>query len=101
MVQLTVTAKGQITLKKEVLRHLGVQPGDKLDVSLDEGGIARVSARDKKAEIEAFKRRIEEGKIKPKRDISAFVGSLKSDDGIKLTIEEIKEATERAWAGER
>ena len=101
MVQLTVTAKGQITLKKEVLKHLGVKPGDKLDVSLDEGGIARVSAQDKKAEIEAFKRRIEEGKIKPKRDISAFVGSLKSDDGIKLTIEEIKEATERAWAGER
>ena len=101
MVQLTITAKGQITLKKEVLRHLGVKPGDKVDVSLDEGGVARVTAKDRKAEIEAFKRRLAEGKIEPKRDISKVAGSLKRDDGIKLTIEEIKEATERAWAGER
>ena len=29
---LTVTAKGQITLRKELLKHLGVQPGDKIVV---------------------------------------------------------------------
>ena len=29
---LTVTAKGQITLRKEVLRHLGIGPGDKIAV---------------------------------------------------------------------
>ena len=101
MVELTVTAKGQITLKKEVLRHLGVKPGDKVDVWLEEAGVARISTKHMKAEIEAFKQRIREGKIEPTRDISRFVGSLKSDDGIKLTIEQIKEATERAWAGER
>ena len=30
-ITLTVTAKGQITLRKEVLRHLGVRPGDRLE----------------------------------------------------------------------
>ena len=28
MTQLTVTAKGQVTLRKDVLEHLGVRPGD-------------------------------------------------------------------------
>lgn len=31
---LTVTAKGQVTLRKDVLRHLGVQPGDRIAVEL-------------------------------------------------------------------
>ena len=33
-ITLTVTAKGQITLRKEVLRHPGVRPGGKLDGDL-------------------------------------------------------------------
>jgi AbrB family looped-hinge helix DNA binding protein len=32
--ELTVTAKGQVTLRKAVLDHLGVKPGEKLGVSL-------------------------------------------------------------------
>lgn len=31
---LTVTAKGQVTLRKSVLEHLGVRPGDQVDVTL-------------------------------------------------------------------
>ena len=31
---LTVTSKGQITLRKDVLAHLGVRPGDKLELDL-------------------------------------------------------------------
>jgi len=34
MVRLKVTAKGQVTLKKEVLDHLGIKPGDEIDVDL-------------------------------------------------------------------
>ncbi|MGO7565492.1 AbrB/MazE/SpoVT family DNA-binding domain-containing protein, partial [Rhizobium johnstonii] len=34
MATLTLTAKGQVTLKKEVLQHLGVRPGDKIYVDL-------------------------------------------------------------------
>lgn len=37
---LTVTAKGQSTLRKEVLRHLGVKPGDKLELELLPEGTA-------------------------------------------------------------
>ena len=30
MSTLTVTAKGQVTLRKDLLKHLGVHPGEKL-----------------------------------------------------------------------
>jgi hypothetical protein len=36
--ELTVTAKGQVTLRRAVLDHLGVMPGDKVSVSLLENG---------------------------------------------------------------
>ena len=38
MTTLTVTAKGQVTLKKDLLKHLGVQPGQRLEVDLLPGG---------------------------------------------------------------
>jgi len=31
MAKLTITAKGQVTLKKELLNHLGVGPGEKIE----------------------------------------------------------------------
>lgn len=34
MAILTVTARGQVTLKKEVLQHLGIKPGDKIELDL-------------------------------------------------------------------
>jgi len=36
--ELTVTAKGQVTLRRAVLAHLGVEPGAKLSASLLENG---------------------------------------------------------------
>ena len=36
--ELTVTAKGQVTLRRAVLAHLGVEPGAKLSVALLENG---------------------------------------------------------------
>lgn len=36
--ELTVTAKGQVTLPKAVLRHLGITPGDKIEIALLDGG---------------------------------------------------------------
>lgn len=35
---LTVSAKGQITLKKSVLAHLGLKPGQRLTVEMKPGG---------------------------------------------------------------
>jgi AbrB family looped-hinge helix DNA binding protein len=34
MTTLTITSKGQITLKREVLEHLGLQPGSRVEVDL-------------------------------------------------------------------
>lgn len=46
MTTLTVTAKGQVTLRKDLLEHLGVGPGDKIDVDLlPDGRIAVKAAR--------------------------------------------------------
>ncbi len=44
-IELTVTAKGQVTLRQAVLDHLGVKPGAKICVSmLPEGRVELASA---------------------------------------------------------
>lgn len=80
MTTLTVTAKGQVTLKKDLLEHLGIGPGQKIDVDKLPDGSLKVRAA-------------------PKGDISDVFGML-DNNGVHLTIEEIKEFTERAWAGD-
>ena len=50
MATLTVTARGQVTFRKEVLQHLGIKPGEKIELDLvpDGRGIlkaARPAAR--------------------------------------------------------
>lgn len=44
MMTLTVTARGQVTFKKEVLKHLGIQPGDKIHLDLLPDGRAELRA---------------------------------------------------------
>jgi len=44
MTTLTVTAKGQVTLRKDFLRHLGVRPGDKITVEKRRNGEISVKA---------------------------------------------------------
>lgn len=41
-VELTVTAKGQITLRQAVLDHLGIKPGERVDVELLPDGRAEL-----------------------------------------------------------
>ena len=83
MATLTVTSRGQVTFRKEVLRHLGVKPGEKIELELLPGGKGIVKSAN------------------PKGKIENLFGMLAGKTKVKLTIEEIKEATERAWAGER
>lgn len=45
-IQLTVTAKGQVTLRQSVLEHLNVRPGQKVDVSLLPDGRVEMRAGD-------------------------------------------------------
>jgi bifunctional DNA-binding transcriptional regulator/antitoxin component of YhaV-PrlF toxin-antitoxin module len=44
MTTLTVTARGQVTFKKDVLKHLGIQPGDKIHLDLLPDGRAELKA---------------------------------------------------------
>jgi AbrB family looped-hinge helix DNA binding protein len=83
MSTLTVTAKGQITLKKELLRHLNVAPGEKVEAdALPDGRLVIRTAR-------------------PTGSIDVFCGSLADPNGPKLTIKQIKKITEEGWAGLR
>ncbi|MGP8184998.1 MAG: AbrB/MazE/SpoVT family DNA-binding domain-containing protein [Terracidiphilus sp.] len=83
MTTLTITAKGQITLKQELLRHLNVTPGQKVDVDKLPGGrlVVQPAART--------------------GSIDAFIGSLERKGGPRFTIAQIKKITEEAWAGKR
>ena len=84
MSTLTVTTKGQVTLRKDILAHLGVAPGQKIAVDKLPDGRLEVRAAPEK-----------------KGDISDLFGIFKNPDGPKLTIDEINEAIARGWAGER
>ena len=82
MATLTVTAKGQITLRRDLLQHLGAQPGSKLDISKLPDG------------------RIEVRALPAKGKISDFFGLLKRDGQKPVSIEEMNEVIAKGWAGE-
>ena len=81
-IALTVTTKGQVTLRKEVLQHLGVRPGDKLSVDL------------------LNEHRVQ---LQPKRGkpVSTIFGMLERSNMERLSIEDIGEASAAGWAGEK
>lgn len=81
-ITVTVTAKGQVTLRKEVLEHLGAKPGDRLEVEFLPSG--RIEARTKR-----------------RQPASSVFGMLKRPGEKARTIEEITDAAEAGWAGER
>ncbi len=80
---LTITTKGQVTLRKGLLRHLGVAPGDKVAVDLLPDGRAQLRA------------------AKPEGSIRKFIGSLQRPATKALSIDEIAEAAAQGWAGRR
>ena len=79
---LTITAKGQVTLRNEFLAHLGARPGDRLNVNLLEGGQLQVEPK----------------RGQPAASIS---GLLAKSNAKSLSITEIDDATAAGWAGER
>jgi AbrB family looped-hinge helix DNA binding protein len=84
MSTLTVTAKGQVTLRKDLLDHLGVHPGEKISVDkLPDGRIEVKAAR-------------------PTGKISDVFGALKTKrKGRALSSEDMNEIIARGWAGKR
>jgi bifunctional DNA-binding transcriptional regulator/antitoxin component of YhaV-PrlF toxin-antitoxin module len=83
MATLTVTARGQVTFRKEILRHLGVKPGEKIELELMPGGKGMVSAARKTGSIEDF------------------IGVLAGKTRKTAAIGDIMRATDRGWAGMR
>jgi hypothetical protein len=80
---LTVTAKGQVTLRQDLLNHMGVRPGEKISVEKLPNGKVEVSA------------------AVPTGHISDVFGLLKRENGPVLSIEEIGRIASEGWAGKR
>ena len=80
MTKLTVTARGQVTFRKDVLQHLRIRPGEKLD--LDKMPNGQVSLR----------------AARPSGSIDGFVGVLDGKTNKIASLEEINEAAAAGWA---
>ena len=83
MTTLTVTARGQVTFRKDILQHIGIRPGDKIELDLLPDGRCVLKA------------------ARPKGTIAGFIGSLAGKTAKVATIEEINEAAALGWAGEK
>jgi len=80
MSTLTVTAKGQVTLRKDVLEHLGVGPGEQIYVTKLPDGRIEVRAAST-------------------GDISSLFGMLTEKGRPTLSIDEMNEITRQGWSG--
>jgi len=74
---LTVTAKGQVTLKKAILEHLAVGPGDRVEASLLADG------------------RVELRPAGSRPPLSRVYGVLKRPGQRPVSLEEMQEAIEK------
>ena len=78
---LTITARGQVTFRKEVLQHLGIRPGEKIELDLLPDGRAELKA------------------AQPKGTFRQLRGILKGKtNGVRLSVEEINDAIAEAGA---
>ncbi len=83
MTTLTVTARGQVTFRKELLQHLGIRPGEKIEVDkLPDGRVTLKAAR-------------------PIGKIDSFLGLLAGKSEKAATLDEIQEAAAAGWAREK
>ena len=82
MRKLKITVSRRTTLSKELLAHLGVQPGETVDVELLPDNAIQIRAA-------------------PKGHISDVFGSLKHRGKRRLSIEEIGRIAADGWAGKR
>jgi bifunctional DNA-binding transcriptional regulator/antitoxin component of YhaV-PrlF toxin-antitoxin module len=77
----TVTAKGQITLKRELLQHLGVKPGERVSFDMMPAGEIRLRA------------------VKPAGSLNNFFGILAGKTDRVVTIDEMNDVAAAGWAG--
>ena len=80
MTTLKITAKGQVSLRKDILEHLGVTAGDQVEVEKLPDGRIEVRAA-------------------PSGRIAAVFGLLKKSGRPALSIEEMNELAREGWSG--
>lgn len=83
MPTLTVTAKGQITLRQDLLKHLGVVPGQKVEVHKLPDGTLTVRSH------------IQDG------DVNDFIACLYKPDTPIVSIDGMNEIITQSWANHR
>jgi bifunctional DNA-binding transcriptional regulator/antitoxin component of YhaV-PrlF toxin-antitoxin module len=83
MATLTVTARGQVTFRKEVLQHLGIKPGEKIELDLLPDGRGVLKA------------------ARPSGTIKDFVGLLAGRSAKVASLDEINEAAASGWSGKK
>ena len=81
MTTLSVTSRGQVTFRKDLLRHLGISPGGKVHVDLLPDGRAEIRGARPTGMF---------------RDLHGFLKG--KTNGARLTIEEIGEAIAESGA---
>lgn len=84
MATLTVTAKGQVTLKRDLLQHLGIKPGERVEFEKLPGGELKVRVARPSGTIDGFFHALD-GKVTLKKP---------------LTIEEMNEIAAAGWSGQ-
>lgn len=80
MPTLTVTSRGQVTFRREVLRHLGIRPGEKIELEALPNGELRLRA------------------ARGTGGIEGFLGLLAGRSRRRATLEEIERAAADGWA---
>ena len=82
MTTLAITARGQVTFRKDILAHLGLQPGGRLEVDKLPNGQLTIRA------------------VRQTGTIDAFSGLLAGKTSRVATLDEINEAAASGWAGD-
>ncbi len=83
MTTLTVTARGQITFRKDVLRHMGISPGENEELDkLPDGRVVLKAAR-------------------PTGNIDRFLGLLAGKTRKVATLVNIRKAAAAGWSAHK
>jgi antitoxin PrlF len=81
MTTLTITSKGQITLRRELLQYLGIAPGQQVKVAKLANGTLALHA-------------------KPSEGLETFAGCLPPPPKA-LRVQEMNDLITQAWAGKQ
>jgi bifunctional DNA-binding transcriptional regulator/antitoxin component of YhaV-PrlF toxin-antitoxin module len=80
MTALTITSKGQITLRRELLQYLGIAPGQQVEIHKQANGVLTLQA-------------------KAPEGLEAFAGCLPAPPRA-LSVDEMNDIIAKSWAGQ-